>query len=173
MSGSSMKAPVAAAAVLLLLLPAGCRTSRPDLPVERARREQAVEAADDFVAALNRGACQSIYDEASSVFREMEPAGEWVRECRQMRSLLGSWRGICIGQVTAGGAGVTVLRGSVQFERGTYRLQMDCLEERGRARFLLVELDGDTGGFFVPRPRFPSFDRQDADPPDRFGPNHG
>jgi len=148
----------------------GCRATRPDSAVEGARRELALEAANNFVAALNQGACQSIYDNASEVFRQLESAEEWVRECGQMRARLGSWRGTSIRQITSGGAGITVLRGSIQFERGTYRLQMDCLEEGGRARLFLLEMDGGTSGFIVPAPRLPPHQRH-IDTPGRFSRN--
>jgi hypothetical protein len=159
-------------ALSLALLLAGCRAARPDYAVDGARRELAIAAAHSFGEALNRGACQSIYDDASEVFRGLESAEEWTRECLQMRKQLGSWKGMSIRQVTAGGAGVTVLRGTAQFERGTYCLRVDFLDEGGRARLFLLELDGGVGGFVAPRLRFPDYDRQHADPPGRFSPNH-
>ena len=161
----------AVATLLLGLLLAGCHGQRPDYAVEGARRELALEAAQSFVEALNQGACQSIYDDASEVFRGLESAEEWMRECRRMRKQLGPWRGTSIRQVTVGGAGVTVLRGSIQFERGTYRLQMDCMEESGRARLFLLELDGGSSGFIVPTLRLAPDERR-LDTPGKFAPNH-
>jgi len=157
------------AALLLSLLLAACGAQRPDYAVEGARRELAVKAANNFVAALNQGACQAIYDGASEVFRQLESVEEWVRECAQMRSRLGSWRGTSIWSVTVGGAGVTMLRGSIQFDHGTYRLQMDYLEEGGHARLFLLELDGEKSGFIAPRPRVPP-DQRRLDTPGRFAP---
>ena len=161
----------AAGPLLLVALLAGCHEMRPGGDDEGARRDRAIAAANDFVAALNRGACQSIYDDASSVFREMEPAGQWMHECAQMRDQLGRWEGTSVRQITSGGAGVTVLRGSMQFEHGTYGLQMDCMEERGRARLFLLELDGGTHGFVEPTPRIPALDQRRIDTPGRFAPN--
>ena len=57
-----------------------------------AARTAAVAAVEHLRNLLNDGACQAIYEEASEGFRRLKPQRDWLRECEDNRTKLGTWQ---------------------------------------------------------------------------------
>jgi hypothetical protein len=84
-------------AVFLSVLLAGCggNAKQRALVLEGAgkpREALALAGVSRLRDAFNRGACQSIWDEADLVFRIREPQQAWLSECERMRKKLGAWQ---------------------------------------------------------------------------------
>ena len=145
-----------AVAVLILLVLTACNQvpAPRDLPLDRVRRGMVTDAVNRFGEALNRGACQSIYEDASIAFQQLEPSTEWRGECERMRASLGSWESFGLRTASATGTFTVRVDGTAVFARGRCRLGTIWSIENGRARLfrLLLQGPGGTTTIIAPQP---------------------
>ena len=153
-------------AVALLLILSGCsRISGPrNLPVDSVRSGLAMDALNRFSEALNRGACETIYGQASEIFRGLESPAEWRGECARMRTNLGAWGSFHVHAVVATGPTTVLVDGTVVFANGPCHLRTTWNLENGQARLFALYLLEPSGPISIPSPRPRSKPRL-ADPP--------
>ena len=148
-----MSASRASFAAVLSMLLVGCsgHAKQRALVLETAgkpREALALAGVSRLREAFNRGACQSIFDEADLVFRLRQSQKAWLSECERLRRNLGSWRSFQAH--LAHGPGVplsVVVYGQAEFARGRWRartrLETVWHFDRGRAELFSLFLDGE------------------------------
>jgi hypothetical protein len=138
-----MPLPRVAGAIIFvgsLLLPAGHRHSRPgdDVPwVVLDDRQKALtsSAVSHLRDEFNRGACQSIYEEAGVGFR-FQTSEEWRRECEMLKNELGSWKSFEV-KITEGFAKhdhdvFVLIFGVAEFEKANQQVEVNwILNDKG------------------------------------------
>jgi hypothetical protein len=155
-----------ASAVLLLVLTACGHAPGPrDLPLDPVRRSLALDAVNRLGDALNRGACQSIYDEASTVFQQLESSAAWRDGCERMRASLGTWKSFSARAAFATGTSAVLVDGTVVFAKGRCHLGTTWRLENGRARLFSLYLLGPGGPMTIPEPWPDRQKRWDPPPP--------
>jgi hypothetical protein len=139
--------------VFFCVLLAGCSVTAEQraLVLETAgkpREALALDGVSRLRDAFNRGACQSIFDEADRVFRLRQSQEAWLSECGRLREKLGSWRSF---RAHLGhGPGVplsVVVYGEAEFAKGRWRAstQVETVWhfDEGRAELFSLFLDGE------------------------------
>ncbi|MGA3023505.1 MAG: hypothetical protein ABSF98_01910 [Bryobacteraceae bacterium] len=136
-----------AGAVLILLFLTACNhvPDPRDLPLDAIHRGLAMDAVSRLGEALNRGACQSIYDDASEVFRQLEPLAAWESECERIRAALGLWESFSTRAAFATGPSTVLVDGTAVFAKGRRRLDTTWSLEHGSARLFSLYLEGAGG----------------------------
>jgi hypothetical protein len=110
------------------------------------REALALDGVSRLREAFNRGACQSIFDEADLVFRLRQSQQAWLSECERLREKLGSWRSFQAH--LAHGPGVplsVVVYGEAEFAKRATQTRLETVWhfDRGRAELFSLFLDGD------------------------------
>jgi len=141
-----------------LLCGAGC-----SLPELRYRAAAPVAQFERLRDAFNRGACDSIYSEASQPFRLLESSDNWMSECGLMRAHLGDWRSFDTSRVEIGSPFDLHVFGTAVFERGRGRLETTWILDDAALRLFKLDLDTAERRTFVPAPAFKP--RRQIDPP--------
>ena len=148
-----MAACRAGALVILLALAGCCRVPQTqDLPLNGVLRGLALDGVKRFGEALNRGACQSIYDDASVVLQGLEASAAWRHECERMRETLGSWESFRLRAVVATGPSTVLVDGTAVFAKGPCHMGTTWNVENGRARLFSLYLLGPAGVTTIPAP---------------------
>ena len=96
--------------------------------------------------AFNRGACQSIWDEADPVFRIREPQQAWLSECERMRNKLGAWQSFQGHSKHSPGVPLSVVvYGEGEFARSHAHTHLETVWhfDRGRAELFSMNLNGE------------------------------
>ena len=112
----------------------------------KPREALALNGASRLREAFNRGACQSIFDEADPVFRLSHPRQAWLDECERMRRRLGLW--LIFRTNVEHGPGVplsVVVRGEGEFVVSQWRTRANVVTvwhfDRGRAELFSLFWD--------------------------------
>jgi len=138
-------------AVFLSVLLAGCggNATQRALVLEGAgkpREALALVAVSRLRDAFNRGACQSIWDEAAPVFRIREPQQAWLNGCERMRQKLGAWQSYQAHSKHSPGIPLSVVVfGEAEFARGRAHTHLETVWhfDRGRAELFSLDLNGE------------------------------
>src|SRR5690242_10026766 len=140
-------------AVLLSVLLAGCggTAGQRALVLERAggpREAMAREGIKRLREAFNRGACQSIFDEADLSFRLRQSRQAWLDKCADLRRKLGMWRSFEAHVAQSRGVPLSiVLDGEAEFAGGRAsvheKVQTVWHFDHGRAELFSMHLNGE------------------------------
>jgi hypothetical protein len=147
-----------AMAVSCLLLLAACAAELPQ------PRWAAAQALGHFREAFNSGRCDSLYEEASVEFRELEARDDWLRTCDDLRARLGEWRNFDIRKADPRPRLVAHMEGTAQFAAGECRLWAAWRLEDGVARLFFLRVRGAGRDVAVPV-RMPLVSPRPIDPP--------
>jgi len=159
-----MSAPRATFVAFLSVLLAGCSgiAKQQASVMETAgkpREALALAGVSRLRDAFNRGACQSIFDEADLVFRLGQSQQAWLSECERLRKKLGLWRSFQAHVTHGPGVPLSVaVYGEAEFADGRWRTRtqigMVWHFDRGRAELFSLFLDGEAIPTWAPsRPR--------------------
>jgi hypothetical protein len=134
-------------------------------PLTGRARTTAIAAVENLRDLLNQGACQAIYDEASDLFRNLEPRREWLRDCGDIREKLGTWQ--AFGQdaemFELHSLQESVADGPAVFERGSGQAIIQWRRIAGRMKLDYLALRAD--GEMVSVPDYQRSLRRYMDPP--------
>jgi hypothetical protein len=115
----------------------------------------------------NAGRCDLIYDEASVVFRRIEPRDEWLAACDDARRRLGNWPADDSISINTGPGFVAHVNGRGRFDRGRSGFSTGWIVEGGHPKLFRFCLEGYIA---VPRPVAPARPLQDPSlPSDKHG----
>ncbi len=118
-----------------------------------SQRKLAMASADRLREELNRGACQTIYDEADSVFRSSQIPLDWLAQCEYMRNQLGKWRSFNSQMREKFGIPLTIVAsGPAVFSSGNYQVEVIWHLNGGRAELFSLSLEGNGRHLKVPPP---------------------
>ena len=150
---------IAFVAFCLLLVTACTRDDELPGPVpDGVRTRLAAEGLDSLREALNRGECESIYDNASDAFRQLEVREVWRTRCEDLRSRMGRWASFTVQSTDTERNILLHAGGAALFANGTCDLQSTWSIESGRPRLFMLRLQGSgPEGYMlvVPPPGFP------------------
>jgi hypothetical protein len=96
--------------------------------------------------AFNRGACQSIFDDADPVFRLIRSRQAWLDECERLRDRLGLWVIFRTNVTHSTGVPLSVtVYGEAEFATGRWRTRANVVTvwhfDRGRAELFSLYWD--------------------------------
>jgi hypothetical protein len=152
--------------VALLVILGGCArtpTPRSELPVTEQQRLLATASISRLRDQFNRNECLSIYRESAPIFRSQREK-DWLYDCAELRTGLGTWRTFTI-QAT-GHCGVAVCAdGFAAFVSTTKRVEAGFSLDRGQVRLMWFAI-GDERLTQI----FPGRPEPFADPPQVRGP---
>ena len=134
---------IAFVAFCLLLATACSRNDELAGPVpDGVRTRLATEGLDSLREALNRGECESIYDNASDAFRQLEYREVWRNRCEDLRGRMGRWASFTV-QATDTERNILLhAGGTALFANGACDLQSTWSIDSGRPRLFMLRLQG-------------------------------
>jgi hypothetical protein len=129
------------------LLSLGCRrhhrheVDEVDVPLSDAQKAVVIAATNHLQDQLNRGACQSIYDESSTGFHSQTPK-DWLRECTMLQSELGAWNSFQPKYTDGNGERVLVVLvyGQAEFEKEKQQVEINWILNEKGAQLLMLGL---------------------------------
>ncbi|HXI42941.1 MAG TPA: hypothetical protein VNH18_18400 [Bryobacteraceae bacterium] len=148
-------------AVFLSVLAAGCGDNAKQRAsvlegAGKSREALALDGVSRLRDAFNRGACQSIWQEADPLFRLREPQQEWMSKCDRMRQKLGALQSFQVHLRHGPDVPISiVVYGEGEFARGrscapTY-LETVWHFDQGRTELFSLYLNGEA----IPAPSWP------------------